>query len=68
MAPQPFRSIMIYYYVLYTSVTDGFKSCSLAQYLIQNIQCLAKVLIPLGFLFGYHAMDIHKIVQIGEVK
>jgi hypothetical protein len=45
-------------------------------------KCLAKVFIPLvcfllscittcnlnGFLFGFHVMDIHKIVQIGEVK
>ena len=49
---------------------------------LQGLQRLAKVFTPLAFflfccittcnlnlfLFGFHVMEIHKIVQIGEVK
>ena len=50
-------------------------------HMTEEIQCLAKVFTLrfsyffcittcnlYGFLFGFHVMDIHKIVQIGEVK
>ena len=51
-------------------------------FLGMTLQCLAKVFTPLafflfcfiatcnlnGFLFGFLVVDIHKIVQIGEVK
>ena len=65
---------------LHTTMTFQMINCikqqtSYDMHLIK-IQCLAKVFIPLGVYiticnwnrFGFNVMDIHKIVQIGQVK